>query len=162
MRLVNWLLPLAAAASYLALILVLSPLLSAETAGMVPFDLRLLGYSAEEAHAYLSVMTPAGQALYLGPIRLNDTIFPVLLMLALCLPLRRWHWAFSLPALAYGVLDLAENWAIARLIRTGAQVDADSVALASALTMAKFAAVTVALGLAVAGLVSLWRARKAG
>jgi hypothetical protein len=159
MRLVIWLLPLAALASYLVLILLLVPRLSAETAGMLPFDLRALGYSAEDAHAYLGAMTPAGQALYLGPIRLNDTIFPILLMLTLCLSQWRWHWAFSLPALAYGLVDLAENRAVARLIRTGPQVDSASVALASALTMAKYAAVTLAIGLALAGLVSLWRGR---
>ena len=160
MRLVNWLLPLAALASYLVLISLLAPRLAAETAGLMPFDLRAFGYSVADAQAYLTAMTPTGRVLYLGPIRLNDTIFPILMTLTLCLPLRRWHWAWSLPALAYGVLDLAENWAVARLIRTGPQVDGGSVALASALTMAKFVLVTLALGLALAGLVSLWRARR--
>ena len=160
MRYVNWLLPLGTVAAYLLLILLLAPRLTAETAGLLPFDLRAMGYSYGDAQAYLTAITPAGQALYLGPIRLNDTIFPILLTLTLCLPLRRWYWGYCLPALAYGILDLAENWAVARLIQTGPQVDGGSVALASALTMAKFAAVTVALVLALAGLFSTWRARR--
>ena len=160
MRLVNWLLPLAALATYLVLMLVLAPRVLAETAGMRPFDLRVTGYSADEARTYLAAMTPAGQALYLGWIRIIDTVIPILVMLTLCLPLRHWHWAWTLPALAFAALDLAENSAVARLIRTGAQVDDASVALASALTMTKFAVLAVAVAVALAGLVSLWRARR--
>lgn len=159
-RLVNWLVPLAALASYLVLILLLAPRLSAESAGLLPFDLRALGYSGDAARAYLTALTPAGAALYLGPIRLNDTIFPILFALTLCLPLRRWHWGFTLPALAYGLADLGENWAVARLIRTGPAVDDASVALAAHLTQAKFALAAVAMILALAGLLApLWRRR---
>lgn len=154
---VNWLLPLATMACYGVLILVLAPRLSVETAGMIPFDLRALGYARPEAQAYLTAMTPTGQALYLGPIRLNDTIFPILFVLTLCLPLRRWHPVFSVPALIYGLADLAENWAVARLLRTGVQIDDASVALASALTQAKFALAAVAILLALAGLIRAWR-----
>jgi hypothetical protein len=160
MRLVNWLLPLAALAAYLVLILLLAPRLAAETGGLIPFDLRAFGYSHAEAQAYLTAITPAGQALYLGPIRLNDTVFPILLTLTLCLPLRRWPWGYSVPALGYGMADLAENWAVARLIQTGPQVDGGSVALASALTMLKFGLLAVAVILALAGLVRTWRARR--
>ena len=156
----NWLLPLGTVAAYLLLILLLAPRLSAETARLMPFDLRAMGYSHSDAQAYLTAMTPAGQALYLGPIRLNDTVIVLLMTLTLCLPLRRWPWGYCVPALAYGLLDLAENWAVARLIETGPQVDGGSVALASALTTAKFAAVLVALVLALAGLFSTWRARR--
>lgn len=156
----NWLLPLGWVAACLVLILILSPRLAAETAGLMPFDLRATGYSLAEAQAYLTAMTPAGRALYLGPIRLNDTVVPILLTLTLCLPLRRWHWGWSVPALAYGLLDLAENRAVARLIQTGPQVDGGSVALASALTMAKFVLAAVALVLALAGLFRIWRARR--
>lgn len=160
LRLITWLLPLATVASYLVLVLVLAPRLSAESAGLMPFDLRALGYSGDAARAFLTALTPAGQALYLGPIRLNDTVFPILFALTLCLPLRRWHWAFTLPALAYGLADLAENWAVARLIRTGPAVDDASVALASYLTQGKFALVAVALVLAAAGLLSALRWRR--
>lgn len=160
-RWVNWVLPLAMLASYLVLVLLLTPRLLAEAGGLLPFDLRVFGYSYAEAHAYLQALSPSGAALYLGAVRLTDTIFPILLALTLCLPLSRWPAWWSLPALAYGVSDLAENWAVARLIRTGPAVDSGSVALASALTEVKFALVAVALVLAAAGLVSLalrrWR-----
>ncbi len=151
-RWVNWLLPLATVASYLVMILVLAPRLLAETGGMLPFDLRVFGYSHADAQAYLHAMTPAGAALYLGAIRLNDTVFPILFSLTLCLPLFRWPAVWALPALAYGMADLAENWAVARLIRTGPAVDSGSVAFASALTEVKFALVLAALLVALVAL----------
>lgn len=154
-----WGLPIVTALSYAVLVLILAPRLGAETGGLMPFDLRLMGYDHAAAEAYLTAMTPAGQALYLGWIRLNDTIFPILFALTLCLPLRRWDWPWTIPALLYGLADLAENWAVARLIRTGPQVDDGSVWLASNITQAKFGFVTVAIGIAIAGIVSILRRR---
>ena len=159
-RWVNWVLPLAMLASYALLVLVLMPRLVAEAGGAMPFDLRVFGYSRADAHAYLQALSPAGARLYLGPVRLADTLFPILLSLTLCLPLYRWRAWWALPALAYGISDLAENWAVARLVRTGPAVDSGSVVLASALTEAKFALVAVALMLAAAALVSLALARR--
>jgi hypothetical protein len=154
-----WLLPLACVASYAVLILYLAPLLSAQTGGGVPFDLRPLGYSLGEARAYLAGFTPAGTELYLGPIRLNDTAFPILFTVTLCLPLIGRGQLWFLPALIYGMADLAENLAVARLLRIGPEVQAEAVALASGCTQAKFLAVTVAILLALYGLWHAWRQR---
>jgi hypothetical protein len=154
-----WLLPLACLASYGLLVLYLAPLLSAQTGGGVPFDLRPLGYSLGEARAYLAGFTPSGTALYLGPIRLNDTVFPILFTVTLCLPLGGRGQIWFLPALAYGISDLAENLAVARLLRVGPEVQAEAVALASGFTQAKFLALTVAIVLALAALWRAWRHR---
>lgn len=145
-----WALAAATAASYGVLVLWLAPQLSAQSQGM-PFDLRVRGYGLEEAQAYLAALTAEGRAIYLGPIRVNDTIFPVLMTLLLLVPLRRWRGVallWGLPAVAYGVLDLAENAAVAGILRAEA-VNEAQVALASALTMGKFLAFLVAAGVAV-------------
>ncbi len=157
MKTQNWALPLASAASYALLVLYLAPQLSAQSAGGLPFDLRALGYSLAEAQAYLAALTPEGTALYLGPIRLNDTVFPILFTATLCLPLRRREELWFLPALAYGIFDLAENVAVARLLRAGPDVQAGAVALASGFTQAKFAAAFLAILVALYGLWRGWR-----
>ena len=158
-RWVNLALPLVTLASYLLLAGWFGPQISAAAGGLMPFDLRPLGYDAAAARAFLAALTPEGQALYLGPVRVNDTVFPILFTLTLCLPLRGWGGAWFLPALAYGLLDLAENLAVAALLRAGSGVGEGPVALASGLTMTKFVAVVLAVGLALWALVAKWRAR---
>jgi hypothetical protein len=148
---------LATLACYGVLVLYLAPQLSAQSGGATPFDLRALGYGLAEAKPYLAALTPEGTALYLGPIRLNDTLFPILFTATLCLPLRRLGELWFLPALAYGLFDLAENVAVARLLRAGPDVGAASVALASGFTQAKFAAGAIAVLVALYGLWRNWR-----
>ena len=55
------------------LVAVLAPQLSIQSKGMVPFDLRAMGYDLAAVQAYLAVLTEAGRKLYLGPIRVTDT-----------------------------------------------------------------------------------------
>lgn len=154
MKTMNWALPLASLAAYAVLLGYLTPQLAAQSDGALPFDLRPLGYALADARAYLGSLTPAGAALYLGPMRLNDTVVPILFTATLCLPLRRMNQLWFLPALAYGLCDLSENIAVARLLRAGSDVEAGAVALASGFTQAKFAALAVAVLVAVYG---LWR-----
>ena len=159
MRHLNWALPLASVAALAWIVLALAPQLAAQSAGAAAFDLRPFGYSLAEAQAYLAVLTPQGARLYLGTFRLADTLVPLLLTPTLCLPLRGRGQLWFLPALVYGLLDLWENLAIARLIHLGPDVDAQAVALASSLTQAKFAALAVAVLLALHGLWTAWRER---
>ena len=158
-RWINWALPVVTALVYAVLVGWFGPRVQAAAGGLLPFDLRAAGYGTQAARDFLTALTPAGRALYLGPVRINDTIFPVLFTLTLCLPLRGWLWPWFVPALGYGLLDLAENIAVARLLRAGPQVAAGPVAVASALTMAKFAVVAVAVVLALWALWTRWRAR---
>ena len=152
-----WVLPLAAALSYAVLVLWFGPQVQAAAGGLLPFDLRALGYRPDEARIFLATLTPEGRAVYLGPVRINDTVFPVLFTLTLCLPVRRWNWAWTLPALAYGLLDLAENLVVARMLQTGPEVGDGTIALASALTQAKFAAVVVGAVICLWGIWVAWR-----
>ncbi len=153
-RLFRWLLPLAALAVWGHQILVLYPRLAALSGHGTPFDLRVFGYTLTEAQAYVARLSPEGLALYLGPIRVEDTLLPLVLMPALLLPLQGRGQLWFLPALVYGLADLGENIAVAKILRAGAEMQASDVILASTLTQAKFA------GLAVAGVLagwSLWR-----
>ena len=155
----NWVIPLGAVAAYAVLVGWFGPQVQAAAGGLTPFDLRPLGYNLADAQAFLTALTPAGRDIYLGPVRIDDTIFPVLFTLTLCLPIRRWALSWTLPALAYGLLDLAENMAVAVLLRAGPAVEAGQVAWASGLTQAKFASVALAVVIALWGLGVAWRAR---
>ena len=159
MKLVYWALPLATLVAFGALYGLFLPQLLAEAGGAIPFDLRPLGYSAVEAQIYLQSLSPQGSALYQGAFRLTDTIFPILFTLSLCLPLRRRGEIWFMPALAYGLCDLAENLAVARLLQTGPDVAAQAVSLASGFSQAKVLAVIAALVLALFGTLQAWRDR---
>lgn len=112
-----------------------------------PFDLRITGYGLQEARAYLEALHPTQVTLYAGPLRWLDTLFPLLFGLWILVTLR----ALGRPlvariALVYVALDLAENALIGRMLAQGAEgVSAELVGWASGLTVAKFAAVALAL-----------------
>lgn len=164
-RAVAWLLPLATAGVYAWLVLGPGMALQAMAGGLPPFDLRLGGYDLAAARAYLAVLPPDGVALYLGPIAVLDTLFPMLMGLTFLWWMRPPTTPFgavaACAALAYVALDLLENRAVADLLRAGAMgVDALGVQAASTLTQAKFAAFALAAVLAVR---AIWvRRRQAG
>jgi len=76
-------------AVYLAIVLWALPAISRGAGGLVPFDLRPTGYSAEAARTFLAALTPQGRALYLGPQKWLDMAYPALL--AAVLALAFWH-----------------------------------------------------------------------
>ncbi len=133
------------------------PAIEAAGSGGLLFDARVFGYDREAAAALLEALGTRGRALYLGRQQALDTAFPALLALSLILLARRWLApgpALALAGLAvvYAVLDYGENALVARLLRAGTALpDPGLVAMASRLTMAKYAALTLTLaGLAAA------------
>lgn len=127
--------------------------------GLKPFDLRILGYSAEDAEAYLSLLQQPEVTLYTGFLRNVDTVFPLLfgLWMGGCLwgltrHIHPWSRVILLvvPA-SYTMMDLCENALVADLVR-GFQgpLDAELVALASSYTISKFVTLFVAFGLLLA------------
>ena len=120
------------------------------TAGMIllgpegalpPLDARLFGYRPDAVEAWLTGLTGRGRDLLLGPFRWADTIFPLLLgaTLALAAFAVRRPWLAALAAV-YVVLDLAENAAVAAILRGGADgIDPATVGRASGLTVGKWA-----------------------
>lgn len=146
---IKWLVPIAAALAYGALVGWAGPQVTA--GGLLTFDMRPLGYSAADAQAFFTALTPEGRLAYLGPHRITDTIFVFLLTITLILPIWRFGrlWAFA--ALAYAAFDLAENEAVAGMVNRGAG-RADQVWVASLFTQGKFVFLALAIGLALWGL----------
>jgi hypothetical protein len=106
-----------------------------------PLDARPFGYHPAQVEAWLAGLTERGRLLLLGPYRWADTVLALLLGATLALAAfavgRRWLAAL---ALAYVVLDLAENAAIAAILRAGdLGADPALVGRASGLTVGKWA-----------------------
>lgn len=123
-----------------------------------PLDVRLLGYRPEAVEAWLFNLTDRGRELLLGPVRWADTIFPLLLgaTLALAAFAIRRPWLAALAAV-YVVLDLAENVAIAAILRADIDgLDPATVGRASGLTVGKWAVLVPV----VAATIWFWRGRR--
>lgn len=163
-RLINWTLPLVTAAVYAWLALYLGGQLRAQAGGAPPFDLRVFGYSFNEARAYLQALSPAGYALYQGPSAWADTVFPPLLGLTLAWWMRPYAGAFGMvcvmAAMSYVALDWGENHFVQRMLTAGPDLLAYAdVQRASVMTKGKFAALTLTLVLAARQSWIRWRSR---
>jgi negative regulator of sigma E activity len=132
-----------------------------DAGGLAPFDLRTHGYTFDEARAFLTALTPEGRAVYLGPQRVADTIFPVgfaaTMMLLVFWGLKRLSrpaaWAGLALPLAYFAADMAENAAVAGLLRTEpTALTPEQVARASTITIWKSRLVDVAIATTVLAL----------
>ena len=122
--------------------------------GLLPFDLRVTGYSAEDVTAYLAALTPDASFLYRGRVAAMDTIFPIAFALWIAsLGFNGWRIARigAVLALVYGGVDLLENATVARLLTTPMLVDPGLAARASLLTISKFAVLVVAAGFVLLG-----------
>ncbi len=143
-----------------AMMLVYSiPKLLSAADGLWPFDLRIMGYSVEDATQYVTTITPEGRLFYLEVQHMLDTFFPALFALTLMLTLYRL--APKLPALylfpvAGALFDYYENAAVAQILLTNAP-DRGLVEMASLLTGLKFAAIAISL----LAILWLWRKSKA-
>lgn len=135
-------------AVYLVMVLWSLPRITDWAGGLVPFDMRPLGYSPEEARAFLLALPAEGRAFYLDVQHKLDLVFPGLMALSLVLGFR--HLAPGASAFVLGLLavsaagfDYAENAAVAALLSAD-PTDAALVA-ASRLTLTKSIFVTLAL-----------------
>lgn len=138
-------------AVYAAMVLWTLPQIAAEAAGQRPFDLRPLGYSADEARKFLDALSASGRQVYLGAQAMLDLAFPPLmaatagLAFALLLPPRRRRVRAVLIALASVpmVLDWLENWRVREMLEAPGAVGDAMIAAASRATMLKSAAYTL-------------------
>lgn len=152
MRVLYWTLPIAAALAYGVWQYFAAQVYVGQ---LPPFDLR--PYEYDETLAYLAGLSPAAKTTYLGPLHQADTVLLLALSATLMLPVRRLGWLWCLPALAYAGLDLLENDFVASLLRNGLH-EIGEVAMLGIVTGAKFAALGLAVILALWG---LWRMRPA-
>lgn len=163
LRAAYWAILAAALGVYAAMVGWTLPAISDEAGGLMPFDLRPTGYSGDAARAFLAALSDRGRAIYLGPQRWLDLIYPALLALALLgavrvfvgPPLLRW---LLVALILIGMLaDYSENARVAAMLHWDGAVPDDMVAAASLRTRLKsvftgVVMVAVLLALARAGL----------
>jgi len=148
-----------AALNYAIMVVYSTPKLLTAADGLWPFDIRVMGYTVEEATQYVSTITPEGRAYYLSVERTLDTVFPALLAISLMITLYRL--APKLPALylfpvSGALFDYYENASVVQMLQTNAP-DKALVEMASLLTVLKFASIAIS----VLAILWLWRKRKA-
>lgn len=121
------------------------PEIQAEAGGLMPFDLRPLGYSYEEALAFLTELSERGRNLYLGPQHTLDLLYPLCLAASLALSIAIlvpnttvWKFLFSLVAWPGMLFDYLENSAVKSLLLTPvAEISHGMVTMASIFTLLK-------------------------
>ncbi len=126
--------------------------------GALPLlDCRILGYHPEQVANWLEGLSDLGRSRLLGVFRWADTVLPLLIgaTLALAAFAVRRPWLAAL-ALVYVGLDLAENAAVAAILRAN-EADPALVGRASGLTVGKWAVLIPTLG---ATLWFWWRQRR--
>lgn len=128
-------------------------------AGQKPLDLRVFGYSYDQAMSLVAALPMGAAERIVTEVRLIDTCFPVLFGLAMA----GWGWLAStgrglgvraaaiLVPFAYTATDLYENALVATILSRAIPTEA-MVQAASTATMVKFALV------ALAGLLLFWLA----
>ena len=160
-----------AAVIYVVMITVTLPYIEA-VSGQVPFDMRPLGYSPQDAAALLEGLGAEGRRYYLNHQILLDTLYPALLALTL-VSLMRW---FDQNMLAHrlvrlGIIlsvgaalcDYAENLGISAMMLSWPDHSAPLVYASSIATVAKSSLTTAAVMVAISigGLAAAQRARRA-
>lgn len=158
-------------AAALPILLWLAPAIREGAGGLAPFDTRLAGYGLTEAQAFVAALTPEARALYLGPERWADTVFPLGILGALAFGTL---WALQpvrpviavvalLPALAFFAFDAAENAVVAAMLRIGEPdlLSAAMVEQASSFTIWKYRTLALALVVLVAAVLLRRRGRGA-
>lgn len=157
-----WLLVAATLGIYLTMVIWSLPLIAQEAGGQQAFDLRPMGYTFDEAKAFLTALTPHGRSFYFDVQHRLDLLFPGLMAatlyfaIATLLPQRlgRWRYVIALPVLALAVFDWSENRAVAALLRAGPEgLTPEMVASASRWSVLKAISSTIAYSMLIVLLV---------
>lgn len=165
-----WILLALALAVYLVMVLWSLPFVAAQAGGLVPFDMRPTGYSAEEARAFLGALSDEGRVFYLGTQHLLDWFYPglmgVVLAMAIVMLFARapvWlRYGLAATAIIGAGFDYLENARVAGMLRAAVVDVSDAdIAAASQATVLKSGFTTVAMVAVLVGLGMLWlRKRK--
>ena len=147
-----WMLVVAALAVFAVMQAWSLPKLRAD--GMPAFDLRYLGYSFDEARAYLAALGEEGRTFYLNAQLVLDRLYPALYGPALAIALvaldaraggRGWGWVLAVFAIAGMGFDWLENAAVATMLLAGPHdLTQAMVADASSWTLLKSASLAIA------------------
>ncbi|HTV71310.1 MAG TPA: hypothetical protein VMF90_22505 [Rhizobiaceae bacterium] len=167
-----WLCCGAMLAIYALMVLVTLPRIATEAGGLLPFDLRPLGYTHAEAVAFLSALTPAGKDIYLTIQHRLDFVFPAVFALTIAFAIvlltpSRWgglRWiAAAVIVIPGAIFDYLENAAVARLLKAAPEALTPELARAAHIwTLLKSAATTIAMVLVLLLLIGWFYRRIAG
>ena len=122
------------------------PIITANAEGIEAFDLRFLGYSVDEARAFLTALNDLGRAHYINIQHRLDLIYPAVLSLALLVGMLRFGARLSvamrillaLIPLAAGVADYMENALVGQILSVPvSEVTDGMITQASLVTMLK-------------------------
>ena len=129
--------------------------LSRLAGGASPFDIRPMGYSHDEAYAFLNAIGEQGRRYYANRELLLDTFYPPLYAISrglalwwLTMPGRlrdapvplSWRYAFIAVPSIMASLGVVENGCIARMLQTWPDLSHDLVQISSLATRMKMAA----------------------
>ena len=148
--------------------------LSRLAGGVSPFDIRPMGYSYDEAYAFLSAIGERGRRYYANRELLLDMFYPPLYAISrglalwwLTMPGRlrdapvplSWRYALIAVPIVMASLDVVENGCIARMLQTWPHLCRDLVNISSFATRMKLIA-GVLTELLMAVLATLWLVRR--
>lgn len=121
------------------------PYLTGLTDGIRPFDMRMFGYSGEEARALLAVLDAEAEGFYINVHHFLDALYAPLFALSLCIGF--WYltpaWPLPLrvllmvPPVLAGLADVMENASVTWLMRMDDPPTDEMVAIASRWTVLK-------------------------
>ena len=145
------------------------PTISDGAGGLIAFDLRPTGYSVSEARAFLGNLSDEARAIYMGPQRWLDMVYPALLGIVLAGALRAFvgHVVLCrvllMVVLVSVLADYYENFLVAQMLVENQAASDALISSASRATIAKSALAGVAMtalliALAKAGF-ARWRMR---
>ncbi len=131
------------------------PIIVGQSGGLLPFDLRVNGYSLTEAKNMLNALSPEAIEFYKNiQAGLLDMIFPALLFLTISLAywllapssLGNWRFILIIIALVAMIFDYLENFTIINMLGLGAgNINDKIVNMANFFTLSKLIAVSLSL-----------------
>ncbi|MBL4766770.1 MAG: hypothetical protein JKY94_03520 [Rhodobacteraceae bacterium] len=163
LKIAYWIVFAVTMAIYLTMLTWTLPAISADAAGLVPFDMRPFGYTPDEARSFLAALGDRGRALYLGPQHRLDLLYPVLLAIVLAgavaglIADRRLRVLLYLAILGGMFSDYTENTFVALMLKSTEPVPDRLALFANNATVIKsgltgFAMIGVLGGLVLAGI----------
>lgn len=142
-KLAYWAVFAAAMAIYVTMLTWTLPGIAENAGGLVPFDMRPLGYTPDEARSFIAALSEKGRELYLGPQQLLDLAYPVLLAIVLAGAVGALVDNWKLRGVLYlaillGMLaDYSENTFVALMLEYPGPVSDKLAGLASKATVVK-------------------------
>lgn len=142
-----WISFLTAAAIYAVMAFWSVPILTAEADGLMMLDMRPLGYSPEEARAFLAALSDEGRVFYLTVQQRLDLVYPAVLATSFVSAFfwalsGQMRWGLSAVAVLGALADCLENFRVVGLLRADAVSD-QMVEAASLATVLKSGAVSL-------------------